>query len=32
VNPDELAADLAHAGCSSVRVVEAIEETQHADG
>jgi hypothetical protein len=32
VNPDELAADLTHAGFSSVRVVEAIEETQHAHG
>ena len=29
---EELAADVAHAGFSSLRVVEAIEETQHADG
>ena len=32
VKPDELAADLAPAGFSSVRLVEAIEETQHAHG
>jgi hypothetical protein len=32
VDLDELAADLARAGFSSVRVVEAIEETQHAHG
>jgi hypothetical protein len=32
VDPDELAADLACAGFTDVRVVEAIEETQHAHG
>ena len=32
VDLEELAADVAHAGFSSLRVVEAIEETQHADG
>jgi hypothetical protein len=32
VDPDELAADLAHAGLTDVRVVKAIEETQHAHG
>jgi hypothetical protein len=32
VDLEELAADVAHAGFSSLRVVEAIEETQHAHG
>jgi hypothetical protein len=32
VDPDELAADLAYAGFTDVRIVEAIEETQHDHG
>jgi hypothetical protein len=32
VDPDQLAEDLAHAGFTDVRVVEAIEDTDHDHG